>query len=57
MAKYTLEVIKEFKLKNNLRYFVIDNADNNNTLLTYLSLSLQRKHNVKFDPKHYRLRC
>jgi hypothetical protein len=57
MAKYTLEVIEEFKLENNLGYFVMDNADNNDTLLTHLSSSLRRKHNVKFDPKHHRLRC
>ena len=39
-AKYVLEVLKEYKIKDKLGYFMMDNADNNNTLITSLSLSL-----------------
>ena len=55
IAKYVIEVIKEYKIKKQLRYFVIDNTSSNDTLIATLSLSLRRDYNVKYDPKHYRL--
>jgi hypothetical protein len=36
---------------------MMDNADNNDTLLAHVSLSLRRDFNVKYDLKHHRLRC
>ena len=56
-AKYVLEVLKEYKIKDKLGYLMIDNANNNDTLITSLSSSLRRKHNIKYDLKHHRLRC
>ncbi len=45
LLKYIIEVLIEYKIKENLGYFVIDNAPNNNTIMASLSLSLQ--HNYK----------
>ncbi len=56
-AKYVLEVLEEYKIKDKLGYLMMDNADNNDTLITSLSSSLRRKHNIKYDPKHHQLRC
>jgi len=39
-AKYILEVLKEYKIKDKLGYFMIDNTNNNNTLITLLLSSL-----------------
>jgi hypothetical protein len=57
MAKYVMEVIKDYKIEKQLGYFIMDNADNNDTLIASLSTTLRREYNVKYDPKHHRLRC
>jgi hypothetical protein len=56
-AKYVLEVLEEYKIEDKLAYLIMDNADNNDTLMTSPSSFLRRKHNIKYVPKHYRLRC
>ena len=42
MLKYVIKVIKEYGITHNLGYFVIDNAPNNDTMMTTLSLALRR---------------
>ncbi len=42
ILKYVIEVIKEYSIIHNLGYFVIDNAPNNDTIITTLSLTLRR---------------
>jgi hypothetical protein len=37
IAKYLLDVIKDYEIKKNLGYIVIDNALDNNTIISSLS--------------------
>jgi hypothetical protein len=57
LAKYVLEAIYEYDLAKKLGYFVMDNAENNDTMITSLSASLRRDLKLNYDPKHHRLRC
>ena len=40
MSKYVIKVLKEYDIIRNLRYFTIDNAPDNNTIIAALSLAL-----------------
>ena len=53
MSKYVIKVLKEYDIIRNLRYFTIDNAPNNNTIITTLSLAVQRDFNLKYDLIYY----
>ena len=57
MSKYLLDVIKEYGIKANLGYIVIDNAPNNDTIITALSISLCRDFKLSYDPIRYQIRC
>lgn len=57
MSKYVMEVILDYSFEKNLGYFVMDNALDNDTLLTNISLSLRRDYKLPYDPIHHRLRC
>ncbi len=57
MSRYLLDVIKEYRIKANLGYIVIDNAPNNNTIITALSISLRRDFKLSYDPIRYRIHC
>ena len=37
IAKYLLKVIKDYEIKKNLGYIIIDNALDNNIIITLLS--------------------
>ena len=37
MSKYVIKVLKDYDIIRNLGYFVIDNAPNNDTIMTTLS--------------------
>jgi len=37
IAKYLLEVIKDYEIEKNLGYIIIDNALDNNIIITLLS--------------------
>jgi len=56
MLKYIFKVFKEYNIIRNLRYFIIDNALNNNIIIIALSLALRRDFNLKYKPLHYRIR-
>ena len=55
MSRYLLDVIKEYRIEANLGYIVIDNAPNNNTIITALSISLRRDFKLSYDPIRYRI--
>jgi hypothetical protein len=57
LSKYVMEVIRDYDIQGNLGYFVMDNAENNDTMITSLSHSLRREFRLHYDPKHFRLRC
>ena len=57
LVKYVLEAIYEYDLVKKLSYFIIDNADNNDTIMTLLLISLCRDLKLNYDLKHHRLRC
>ena len=57
MSVYVMEVIREYRIKKNLSYFVIDNASNNDTIMTSLSYALRRNYKLLYDPIHHRIRC
>ena len=57
MSKYVIEVLKEYDIIRNLRYFTIDNAPDNDTMMAALSLAVQRDFNLKYDPIYHRIRC
>ena len=57
MSKYVIKVLKEYSITHNLGYFVMDNAPDNNTMMTVLSLALQRDFNLKYDPIHHWVCC
>ena len=57
MSKYIIEVLKDYDIIRNLGYFTMDNAPDNDTMMTTLSLALRRDFNLKYEPVHYRIRC
>jgi len=56
MSKYLFNVIKEYKIKKNLGYIVINNALNNNTIIIALSQALRRKYRLNYNPIYYYIR-
>lgn len=56
MSKYVLEVLKEYDIIKNLSYFTMDNALDNDTIITALSLALRRDFRLNYDPIYYRIR-
>ena len=57
MSKYVIEVLKEYDIIYNLGYFVMDNALDNDTMMTTLSQALRRDFRLQYDPIHHRIRC
>ena len=57
MSKYLLHVIREYSIESNLGYIVMDNASDNDTLMTALSVSLRREFKLSYDPIRHRIRC
>jgi phosphoglucomutase len=56
MARYVLEVLKEYDIIRNLGYFIMDNALDNDTIMITLSHSLHRDFGLKYNLIHYRIR-
>jgi len=56
MSKYLFNVIKEYKIKKNLGYIVIDNALNNNTIIIALLQALCRKYRLNYNLIYYYIR-
>jgi len=55
MLVYVIEVIREYRIKKNLSYFVIDNTSDNDTIITSLSYALQRDYKLLYNLIHYRI--
>ena len=53
MSKYLFNVIKEYKIKKNLGYIVIDNALNNNTMIIALLQALCREYRLNYNLIYY----
>lgn len=52
-----MEAVREYEIEKNLGYFVIDNADNNNTIIEELLLILCRDYRIQYNATHHRLCC
>ncbi|KAM3549930.1 hypothetical protein ARSEF4850_008599 [Beauveria asiatica] len=52
-----MDVIDDWGFASKLRYFVMDNAGNNDTMMKCLSLALLRQYDIRYDPTSHRLRC
>ena len=57
MASLILAVLEEYNIRNSLGYFVMDNAENNDTMLAFISKNLRDVNGIEFDPVERRLRC
>jgi hypothetical protein len=57
IADIVYDVTKECGIVENLGYFMMDNAPNNDTALESLNLQIQADGGVGFDPIKTRLRC
>ncbi|OLL26463.1 putative AC transposase [Neolecta irregularis DAH-3] len=57
LADIVVQVIKEWGFASKLGFFVMDNATNNDTMMRSISLKLLRQFDIRYDPKHHRLRC
>jgi hAT family C-terminal dimerisation region/BED zinc finger len=57
IAQYVIEVLKDYGIVHNLGYFTMDNAPDNDTMMTALSLILRREFRLQYDPIHHRIRC
>ena len=44
-----LIVLKKYNIRNNLNYFVINNVENNNTMLIVIAKNLRKINNINFD--------
>ena len=55
LVLYVIKVIREYGIKKNLGYFMIDNANNNNIIIEELSLIIRREFKVPYDTTYYRL--
>ncbi|KAJ6785139.1 hypothetical protein PWT90_08159 [Aphanocladium album] len=57
LAAAIVEVIDDWGFASKLGYFMMDNAGNNDTMMTCLSLALLRQYDIRYDPTSHRLRC
>jgi hypothetical protein len=56
ISNYVIEVIKEYGINNNLRYIVIDNALDNDTIIVALLLLIRHEFKYFYDLTLYRIR-
>jgi hypothetical protein len=57
MLKYILKVLIKYNIIKNLRYFVINNVLDNNTIIALLSFALRHDFKLNYNLIHYRIRC
>lgn len=57
LAEVVYAVICEYKLEKILGYFVMDNAPDNDTMMTALSSTLRKELKIIYDAVHHRIRC
>ncbi|PCD21500.1 hypothetical protein AU210_016462 [Fusarium oxysporum f. sp. radicis-cucumerinum] len=52
-----MNVVADYGTVAQIRYFVSDNTDSNDTLMNSLQKLLYERHNIIYDAKYHRLRC
>ncbi|KAF1732502.1 putative AC transposase [Beauveria bassiana] len=57
MADCVMDVISDYGIASKIGYFVMDNADNNSTMMRSLSTLLLDQYQTSYDAEHHRLRC
>ncbi|KAG6995755.1 hypothetical protein G7Y79_00042g078600 [Physcia stellaris] len=57
LTQIVLQTLDDYEIRNNLSYFVMDNAKNNDTMLKTISNTFREQHGIDYDPVKHRLRC
>ncbi|KID93791.1 transposase-like protein, partial [Metarhizium majus ARSEF 297] len=57
MADCVMEIINDYGIASKVGYFMMDNADNNGTMMKALSTLLFDQYQIVYNAEHYRLRC
>ena len=57
MIVIILAVLNEYFIRNKFDYFVMNNVQNNDTMLNIISKILRKKHNIEYDFIQHRFRC
>ncbi|KFY06907.1 hypothetical protein V491_08569, partial [Pseudogymnoascus sp. VKM F-3775] len=55
-SQLILKVIDEFGIASKVGYFIMDNAENNDTMIQSLSAALEERY-IPYNAKQYRLHC
>ena len=50
MAFAVLATVDDYEIRNLLGYFVMDNAENNDTMVKSISRVFQEQHGIEYDP-------
>ncbi|KFY82448.1 hypothetical protein V500_10539 [Pseudogymnoascus sp. VKM F-4518 (FW-2643)] len=56
-SQVIIEVIKEYGIASKVGYFMMDNAENNKTMIRALSSSLLDEYQIEYNSIQHRLRC
>lgn len=56
MAEAIMEFIQEFGIASKVRYFIMDNATNMNTMIDKVSNDLEHEFDIFYDPLPHQLR-
>ncbi|KID81519.1 transposase-like protein [Metarhizium guizhouense ARSEF 977] len=57
MADCVMEIINDYGIASKVGYFMMDNADNNGTMMKALSTLLFDQYQIVYNAEHHRLRC
>lgn len=57
MTQIVLQTLDEYDIRNNLDYFVMDNAEPNDTMLKHIFEIFRIQHGIDYDLIEHRLRC
>ena len=57
MIQIVLNTFDVYEIRNNLSYFVMNNAKNNDIMMKIISKVLLTKHDIEYDVVEHRLRC
>lgn len=57
MAFAILATVDDYEIRNFLGYFVMDNAENNYTMVKSISKVFQDQHGIDYNPIEHRLQC
>jgi hypothetical protein len=57
MAGCVLKIIKDYGIASKVGYFMMDNAESNDTMMVAIAEELQEQYTLDWDPVQHRLRC